>query len=151
MALIFRKTDSDAITIVAEANRHNGSRLLNGFEALGYLCARGAVTKQLRSYDVLQHHPAFWVIDKIVRNLAKQSTRQRRGLEQRGAAHHDVGLAIEFVNFLVQCGLLSIPKGRKDLVKVTDQGRNVFSRYVGENYFSVELTQFFADRPANYG
>ena len=145
----FVATKDGEISIIAEIDRYSSNRLLYGLEALGYLRSRGAQTKELRPYYILQHHPAFWVVDKILRNLAKQTTRQRRGLEQRGAAHHDVKLAIDCVNYLEQCGFLAIPKGRKDLVKVTDRGRSVFSRYVGENYLAEELIQFFETRPAN--
>ena len=145
----FSEIVEDDITIVADADNNRGRKVLHGLDALGYLKSKGAATKELRPYYIFQHHSAFWVIDKILRNLAKQTTRQRRGLEQRGAAHRDVKLAIDFVNYLEQCGFLNIPKGRKDLVKVTDQGRSVFSRYVGENFFAAELIDFFYSKPFN--
>ena len=143
----FSAIEEDDITIVVDAAKHSGKRALHGLNALGYLNARGATTKQLLPYYTLQHHGSFWVVDKIVRNLGKQTTRQRRGLEQRGAAHQDVKLAVDFVDHLEQRGLLVIPKGRKDLVKVTDQGRSVFSRYIGENHIARELIEFFDDKP----
>ena len=53
-----------------------------------------------------------------------------------------------FVNHLEDNGLLFTPKGRKDLVKVTDRGRKVFSKYAGEREFAEELMSFFAERPS---
>ena len=137
----FTMVDQDGISILVENQSHN--TLLTGFDALGYLHAKGAKTNELRPFFVLQHHPAFWMVDKILKNLAKQSTRQRRGLEQRGAAQKDVKLAIDFVDYLQQKGFLVIPKARKDLVKVTDRGRRVFSKYVADKDFDDELILFF--------
>ena len=138
----FTKVDPNEISIVIE------SGLLIGLDALGYLRAKGAKTNELRPFFVLQHHPAFWMVDKILKNLAKQTTRQRRGLEQRGAAHQDVKLAINFVNYLEQKGFIFTPKSRKDLVKVTDQGRTVFAKYAAERDFDDALTLFFKQTPS---
>ncbi len=140
--------DPAGISILLELEKLPGKGLLDGLDALGYLRFQGAKTDELRPIYVLQHHPAFWVVDKILESLSKRSLRQRRGLEQRGAAHQDVSLAKDFVNHLERNGLLFTPKGRKDLVKVTDRGRRVFSRYAGQKDFAEELMAFFAETPA---
>ena len=59
-----------------------------------------------------------------------------------------MSLAKDFVKHLENNGLLFTPKGRKDLVKVTDRGRRVFSKYAGQKDFAEELLSFFAERPA---
>lgn len=144
----FTGVDPDAISILLEFEKPPGKELLYGLEALGYLKFEGAKTQELQPIYVLQHHPAFLVVDKILEKLAQQSLRQRRGLEQRGAAHHDVSLAKDFVNHLENSGLLFKPKNRKDLVQVSDRGRKVFSKYAGEKDFSEELLSFFVERPS---
>ena len=144
----FRGIEPDSISILLEFDKPPVKGLLDGFVALGYLRFHGAKTDELRPIYVLQHHPAFWVVDKILEKLAEQSLRQRRGLVQRGAAHQDVNLAKDFVKHLENTGLLVTPKGRKDLVKVTDRGRKVFSMYPEDLDFSDELMSFFTEKPS---
>ena len=144
----FSNVDENNLSILVEIERNSGIRSLTGIDALGYLNANGAITKVLRPIYILQFHSAFWVVDKILGNLAKQTLRQRRGLEQRGAAHQDVKLATEFVKYLEQSKLIETPKGRKELVEVTDHGRAVFGKYDADREFSVELLEFFNSRPA---
>ena len=144
----FAGVDVDAISIIVEGERKS-LRVLEGRDALGYLKFHGAETRELAPIFVFQHHPAFWVVDKIIRKMADQVLRQRRGLEQRGAAQQDVKLARDFVSHLERSDLLETPKGRKELVRVTDNGRAVFSAYAKANELAPELIEFFDSRPAN--
>ena len=138
----FTAVDKDSISIVIQDERE-AVKSVDGLDALGYLKFHGAKTRELRPDYVLQYHRAYWVVDKIVRKLAEQMLRQRRGLEQRGAAQRDVGLAGEFVGHLLHRGLIITPKGRKDLVSVTDRGRAVFTKYVQDGEIAEELIEFF--------
>ena len=146
----FTGLDRDAISIVVELGNERPRTVLSGQDALGYLKFMGAMTDTIPINFVLQFHPAFWVVDKIVSKLATQSTRQRRGIEQRGAAHRDVNLAKEFVRHLEYSGLLTTAKARKDLVDVTEQGRRVFSKYAADRELSEELLSFFEDSSTTF-
>ena len=100
---------------------------------------------------ILQFHPAFLVVDKILTKLAKQRTRQRRGLEQRGVAHQDVNLAKEFLRYLESQHLLITPKARPDQVRVTDEGRPIFAKYErGREIDQRLLSFFFKDADQNH-
>ena len=138
----FTAVDEGAISIVI-LSQGDARRSVEGLDALGYLQFYGAKTRELRADYVLQYHHAYWVVDKILNKLAEQMLRQRRGLEQRGAAQQDVGLAGRFVSHLIKRGLISTQKGRKDLVSVTERGRTVFTKYAEERELSQELLEFF--------
>ena len=118
---------------------------LTANSGLGYLRFRGARTDEIPAFYEMQHHPAFPVVDKIIEKLAQQTLRQRRGLEQRGAARQNVALARDFIDFLENRGLLQTPRNRKDLVEVTDRGRKVFSKYASDKEFAEDLVSFFAE------
>lgn len=139
----FRGVDPESTAILLDVPMLAAKQRIDGLNALGYFRFHGAKTDPIQDVYVLQHHPAFPVVDKILESLSKQAMRQRRGLEQRGAAHQDVNLARDFVSHLENKGLLGTPKGRKDLVKVTEKGRKVFARYAAEQEFSKELLSFF--------
>lgn len=142
----FTEIDQAAISIILESEKGLGKQIFDGLDALGYLRFQGAKTDEIRDIYVLQHHPAFSVVDKIMEKLAQQTVRQRRGLEQRGAARQDVKLARDFVKYLENKGFITTPKNRKDMVEVTELGRKVFSKYAGEREFVEDLKSFFRAR-----
>lgn len=131
------------ISILIEVETPPGLKRLTGIDALGYLHYLGAKTDPIPTFRVIQHHPSFPIVDKIIEKLSEQKMRQRRGLEQRGAARMNVNLARDFVQFLERNGLISSPLGRKDQVSVTERGRDVFSRYVTGRDVSEEIARFF--------
>ena len=122
----FVEIDHESISILVETGAEPSKRLLVGADALGYLQYSGADTDKLPLVRVLQFHPAFGVVDKILIKLARQTTRQRRGLEQRGVAHQEVRLAKDFLGYLESQRWIATPKSRGDVVRVTEQGRPVF-------------------------
>lgn len=143
----FTGVDPGKISISIESNEAGHRKIIDGQNALGYLQFCGAETDPIQTIYVLQHHKIFPVVDKILTNLGKQSLHQRRGLSQRGAAHQNVTLARDFVQFLENKRLLHTPKNRKDLVEVTDKGRDVFRNYIDGNEFSEDLLEFFSLQP----
>jgi len=141
----FTGVDPGAFSILLNVDKPPGKKVLDGTSALGFLQLAGAKTDHLRPIHRLQHHSSFPIVDKILEKLGQQAQRQRRGLEQRGAAHLNVSVARRFVDHLLRSGLITTPKGRKDLVEVTERGREVFKKYSEEKEFSEELLSFFED------
>jgi uncharacterized protein YjbI with pentapeptide repeats len=126
------------ISIIVETRASPRKEAASGLEALGWLRFLGARTANICDYYVYKHYPSFPIVDKIVSKLQGSSLHQRRGLEQRGTAHRDVAFARSFVRLLEAERLIHTPRNRKDLVEVTEIGREVFSRF-GEG---VPLPQF---------
>lgn len=132
----------DSTSLIVESNEWPHSRRVDGQYAIGYLRYKGAQTDPIADYFVFAHHPRFDIVDKIVTNLAKQAHRQRRGLEQRGAANADVPFARAFVSHLMNKNLIVVPKNRKDLVEPTEHGREVFQAFVDGSTLAQELIEF---------
>jgi hypothetical protein len=100
----------------------------------------GALTDEVPQFSILRHHPKFIIIEKIMIKLEEQRTRQRRGLEQRGAAHEDIPFARKFIQFLESNGWLAA--GRRDMVEVTEAGRAVFAQFVSGKLLIPEIVNF---------
>jgi uncharacterized protein YjbI with pentapeptide repeats/Cdc6-like AAA superfamily ATPase len=132
--------DSTSLTIFSGEWPH--TKRLDGSFAIGYLRYSGAETDEVSDYHVLHNHPRFEIVEKIVTNLSKQAHRQRRGLEQRGAAHADVPFAQNFVAHLLAKELVEVPKNRKELLDPTERGRQVFQDFVGGQVIAPELVEF---------
>ena len=126
----FRHVNQDDISLLVEDDRAT-PRIgrLEGQNALGYLRYQGALTDALPVSVVLRHHPKYSIMEKIIEKLAEQNLRQRRGLEQRGEARQDVPFARRFVEFLESRNWVKSPKNRKDLLEVTEAGREVFRHF----------------------
>lgn len=137
------RLDPDTICLIVDDFALARPVRIEGRYAIGYLRFHGAITDPIPDYFVYAHHPRFDIVSKIVINLSKESQRQRRGLEQRGAAHADVPFARDFVSFLLKHGLISVPRGRSDLVEVTADGRRVFSDFVDGEVLDPVLASFF--------
>ena len=136
----FSQIDPGDISILIDSHTASGKRIVEGVDAIGFLRFNGAKTDDLKPINIMKHHQNFNIVDKILNKLSKQTTRQRRGLEQRGAAHQDTSLAKDFVTHLENTGI--IKANRKDLVDVTDHGRKVISSYVNEEHLSDEIISF---------
>lgn len=117
---------------------------LQGARALGYLNFVGASTDPIPDIFVICNYPSFVVVDKIIEKLGEQAIRQRRGLEQRGAARQNVSTARAFVQFLERAKLVETKMNRKGVLYVTDRGREVFSEYAAAKQASE---QFQGARP----
>jgi uncharacterized protein YjbI with pentapeptide repeats len=141
----FEDIGVDSISILVSSEDGARSRRLEGFYALGYLRYNRATTAEVPLYYVYSHHPKFPIVYKIVDNLSKQAQRQRRGLEQRGAAHIDVPFARQFVDYLVAKALVEVPKARKDMLQPTERGRSVFQAFVDSQRLEEELLTFLRD------
>lgn len=128
------------ITVILEDSLASGSaRKLSGNIALGYLSFHGAVTDPLPSKFVYLHHKDFPILDKVMERLADQRIRQTRGLAQRGASQRNVAFGKALVKFLLAKKYLVIQKNRKDMVEVTDSGRDLVRRYATSDEIPEEL------------
>lgn len=124
----FKGISKDDISIIiADDKSETGRKRLLEEEALGYIQFKGGNTDIKSRTIVLKNHPRYFIIDKILEKLTEQSLRQRRGLQQRGAAQQDVSFSRKFIKLLLLNGILHIPKNRKDLVAVTEKGREVLT------------------------
>lgn len=139
----FSQISPTDISIYLEGGLKSKVRL-QGSRALGYLKFAGASTDPIPDIFVICNYPLFMVVDKIIEKLGEQTIRQRRGLEQRGAARQDVCTARAFVQFLEHEKLIETRINRKDVVCVTDLGRATFSEYAAAKSVSE---QFQGDRP----
>jgi Pentapeptide repeats (9 copies) len=115
---------------------------LEGRDAIGYLRFQGAQTDDVPLLFVVKHHPKYPIVDKIVRKLAEQSLRQRRGLVQRGTAQRDTRFAGAFMKQLFASGYVREPKGRADLIEVTELGRDAFSRMIEGQDVPADIAEF---------
>ena len=132
----------DSTSLIVEWNEWPHSRQVDDQYAIGYLRYKGALTDPIEDYFVFAHHPRFDIVDKIVTNLSKQAQRQRRGLEQRGAANADVPFARAFVLHLISKELIFVPRNRKDIVEPTEYGREVFQAFVDGRTLAPEISEF---------
>ena len=136
----FSQISPDDISISIDSYTVSGRMIIEGVDAIGFLNFNGAKTDDLKPIYIVKHHPNFNIVDKILRKLSMQTIRQRRGLEQRGAAHQDTSLARNFVMYLEHTEI--IKTNRKDLVEVTDHGRKIISSYVNEEHLGDEIISF---------
>lgn len=139
----FRGVDGSAICIIAEGPNNTTSTRFEGNYAVGYLRSRGAITDDIPDFYIHYHHPRFEIVVKIIENLSKQTLHQRRGLEQRGAAHADVPFARGFVDYLLNKGLVTVPKARKDMLETTEDGRDTFQKFLTAYSIDERLRPFF--------
>jgi len=138
----FRGVVPQEMSIVVEGGRTPGLLLLVGEKALGYLKYHGALTDELPRMAVFANHPNFPIVEKVLEKLSEASLRQRRGLEQRGAARQNVVFARRFVEHLENEEFLVTPKNRKDLVQVTEKGRDMLATFLEGKELPVELVPF---------
>lgn len=141
----FTKIQPSDISILLADSSSMVRNTLHSKDALGYLNYKGAFTDHVESKYIIQNHPKFPIVDKIIDKLSEQLLRQRRGLEQRGAARQNVSLAKSFISYLEQLKLVSSPKARKDLIEVTDQGRDIFNQYIKSQEVPEQILRFFED------
>lgn len=139
---VFKSVPADSTSLTVYSDDWPHTKRLEGSFAIGYLRYSGAETDEISDYHVHHNHPRFEIVDKIVTNLSKQAHRQRRGLEQRGAAHADVPFAQKFVAHLLAKELVEVPKNRKELLDPTERGRQVFQDFVGGKILAPELVEF---------
>jgi Cdc6-like AAA superfamily ATPase len=116
-------------------------RRLQGLDALGFLNLNGALTERIPERFVVKYHRKFPIVAKILEKLAEQRNRQRRGLVQRGAARGDIKFARQFLQRLEAVRVVEIP-GKRDLVQVTEQGREILGRFGETGDLPTELVEF---------
>jgi uncharacterized protein YjbI with pentapeptide repeats len=138
----FRGVSPKEITIVVEGERAGDLLLLDGERALGYLNYRGAITDELPRIVILANHPNFEIVEKVLEKLSESALRQRRGLEQRGAARQNVVFARKLVDELESSGFIIAPKGRKDMVEVSPKGRDMLATFLQAKTLPNELIAF---------
>ena len=135
-----RETDVTVLTdLTNEAGEH---RRLSGAEAFAYLTFRGALTPPVSPSLVCAFHANFPIADKIIEKLAEQTYRQRRGLEQRGAAQADHVFAREFLQELERSEWVYAPHGRNEQIGATPKGREVFQRFKQTRELPEQLAKF---------
>ncbi len=140
----FKGLDATSSIIVArdEASEDGLKTELEGNEALGFLSYAGAITDAVPRYFILRNQPDFPIVEKICRKCS-EGLRQRRGLEQRGAARANPDFARKFVHYAESRSLLETPKGRPDLIEATPLGREVFKKFVELKEVGPEIGDFF--------
>ena len=141
----FQGVAANEITILVESQGDKHLRRLEGLDALGFLKYAGAVTDPLPLSAVLKHHPKFSIAEKIMEKLAEQTIRQRRGIEQRGEARRDVKFAHQFVDYLEHQNLIRVIRRRRELIEVTDHGREVFRRFKESHEIPKEIVEFLQE------
>lgn len=142
---VFNGVDKDMIEIFI--NNDDGSRAipLTGLDALGYLKYHGANVDSIPSIYVLQHHVGFGVVRKILLKLSEQTLHQKRGLEQRGEAHNNVQFAKKFMTHLISNHILVAPRGKRDLVELTESGRNLVSEFIESTEIPEIIKKFLEE------
>lgn len=142
----FRGITPSDISIFVESENELGRKRIDSFDALGYVNYHGALTDEVPQIYIIKNHPSFTIVDKIIEKLAESTFRQRRGLEQRGAARQNVPLAQRFLSHLEKCKLIHKPKRyRIELIEVTERGREVFNSYQKAQAVSEEIMSFFEE------
>ena len=116
----------------------------SGKDGIGLMVFLGAKTGQLDLIYVLQHHPRFEIAQKIARKLVEGGLRQERGLTQRGAARQDTDFARNFLSSLEALNLAASPRGRNDLIEITDTGRHVLGDLAEKRSIDPRLAKLFA-------
>jgi hypothetical protein len=138
----FKGVASSSISIIIGVSSSGAFKTrLFGEEALGYLTYNGATTEVRSKRAIFRNHPKYSIVEKIVEKLNEQTLRQRRGLQQRGPARKNVKYATDFLAYLESNNIITTPRGRKDLVEVTDLGRQQMSVLTANG----ELPDFVCD------
>ncbi|MFH1136974.1 MAG: pentapeptide repeat-containing protein [Pseudomonadota bacterium] len=143
----FRGVQPNLVSIAVEAASGERARTsIDGVDALGYLAFNGAKTDPLPLSVIAHHHPKSPIAEKILEKLSKQSLRQRRGLTQRGAAAQDPRFARRFVKHLESQELIQTPMNRKELVEVTEIGRQRLTKFVETGELPPEVLSLLLPR-----
>lgn len=138
----FRGVDIESAILV---RGHGGSlERLQRSELRGYLRYKRALTDDVPPYFVAVNDSRYPIVEKICSKLYEQSTRQRHGLAVRGAARQDSKFARAFVDHLERRGL--IREKTKNLVVVTELGRDAFARLVTKHEIPTEILDFIEER-----
>ena len=142
----FSGIEQNDISIVVYREDAIGKKAhLEGVEALGYLKYNGAQTNKIPTYFELKHHPKFGIVEKIVEKLSENTIRQRRGLEQRGAARQDIQFSRDFRTHIENGQLIITRKNRKDLVEVTEKGRDIFGEFLEKSDIPEYIEKFLRE------
>jgi predicted transcriptional regulator len=140
---------SEDISIIVESgepeNVKGMFRRLEGIYAIGFLKYAGAKTGAVPDFAVYCHHRKFAIVKKILEKLSEQTLRQRMGLEKRGAARADVPFAKKFIQKLEEWGFIGQSARRKDLVEVTELGREQLTEYVRTDRLPDKIVGFLKD------
>ena len=144
---IFTHIPPDLISILIDDAQNDSNRSrLEGIDALGYLQFHGAQTDDIPRIVVLRYHPFFPIVEKIVEKLTTQRMRQRRGIEQRGAARANVTFARDFLEFLERVQFIrSRTDRRAEMIEVTDSGRQVFTEFSNTGSFPDTMLDFLEE------
>ena len=143
----FTGIEQGDISIVVDSENLSGIKShLEGLDALGYLKFNGALTKSIPTYFELKHHPKFPIVEKIIEKLRENTIRQRRGLEQRGAARQDIRFSREFMSHMENIDLIKTPKNRKDIVEVTEKGRGIFGDFLAKHDVPEDIAKFLREK-----
>lgn len=143
----FRGVQPDSISIVVEAASGERTRsVIYREEALGYLAFNEAKIDPIPPSAIARHHPKYSIVEKIISKLCEQSLRQRRGLAQRGAARQDTRFAHRFVKNLETNGLIHKPTNRKDLVEVTESGRQQLTKFAETGELPDAVLEFLLQK-----
>jgi hypothetical protein len=138
----FREIDVES-TILVRKDGGTALERLQKSELRGYLRYRRAVTDDVSPYFVAVNDRRYPIIEKICAKLYEQTTRQRHGLAARGAARQDNKFARAFVDHLEKHGL--IREKTKNLVSVTELGRDAFARIVTKREIPSEILSFIEE------
>ncbi|MCX6955747.1 MAG: pentapeptide repeat-containing protein [Verrucomicrobia bacterium] len=118
-------------------------KIYSGNNGIGLMVFLGATISQIAPIHVLQHHPSFEIAQKIARKLVEGGLRQERGLTQRGAARQDTDFARSFLTTLEALHFAESPRGRNDLIEITDSGRRVLGDLVEKRAIDPQIAKLF--------
>lgn len=120
-------------------------RRIEGKQAVGYLAYCGAVVDDIEPYYVWMNHPRFSIVEKVASKLVGGALRQRRGLEQRGAAALDPAFARKFVKKLESLRYVQTPLGRPELLEITAIGRSKLGTLQSGRGLPSVIAEFLAE------
>ena len=140
---------AEDISIVVETDDvdafKGGIRRLDGEYAIGFLKYAGAATDPVPDFAVYCHNPKFPIVRKILEKLSEQTLRQAHGPGTVRGGAPNVPFAKKLIQSLEEWGFITESKRRKDLVEVTDVGRERLTGYVRSGRLPAEVIRFLKD------
>ena len=137
----FSSIPPEDISIVVEDSNGNFVKKTE-YDALGFIKFQRARTDKIPGIYVFQYHANYPIVIKIIEKLYSQGRRERRALEQRGASTRNVTFAKRVTEYLEQDGLMIQSPNQRNLVELTDKGREVAGRIMKQNEFDDGFSKF---------
>lgn len=137
----FTDLDPDSTAIVRIGTSMHA---LDTDSLVGLLRSRGAITDNVDPFYVYYWKEEFDISLKIARALMDEGWRQRRGVEQRGAAQRNTDFAKRFVRYLIRNDLV-ITKQGGSLIGATPAGRTAFLNLCSRSKLDPIIESFWTE------